>query len=56
MKGFVPSNSTSIYWNKIYNQLLVEFSCRKDQQTVIWNLWVGSQSHKCGCLCGTYPR
>ena len=53
LRGFVPSNSISVYWNKIYNQVLVESSCYKDQQTVIWNLWVRSQSHKRGCLYGT---
>ena len=53
LRGVVPSNQTSIYWNKIYNQALVEPSCcYKDWQLkVIWNLWVGSQSHKRGCLC-----
>jgi len=26
------------------------------QQLVIWNLWVGSQSHKCESFCSTNPR
>ena len=58
MRGVVPSNYTSIYRSKIYNQALVKPSCcYKDQQLkLIWNLWVRSQSHKCGCLCATNPR
>ena len=36
--------------------MLVESSCRKDQQVVIKNLWAGSQSYKRGCLCGANPR
>ena len=52
LKGSIPSNSTSIcqikrstiknWWNQVAteDQLL----------TVIWNLWVGSQSHKRGSL------
>ena len=53
LRDFVLSNYTSIYWNKIYNQVVIEPSCYyKDQQLrVIWKLWVGSQSHKRGCLC-----
>ena len=53
LRGFVPSNYTRIYWSKIYNQAVIEANCYyKDQQlNVIWNLWVGSQSHMCGCLC-----
>ena len=53
LSGVVPSNYTSIYQSKIYKQALVEPSCcYKDQQLkVIWNLWVGSQSHNRGYLC-----
>ena len=29
LRGFVPSNYTWIYWSKIYNQALVEHSCKK---------------------------
>ena len=29
LRGSVPSNSTSVYWNKIYNRVLVESSCCK---------------------------
>ena len=53
LRGFVPSNYTRIYRSKIYIQAVIEPNCcYKDQQLkVIWNLWVGSQSHMCGCLC-----
>ena len=34
----------------------MESSYYIDQQAMIWNLWVGSQSHKCGCLYATNPR
>ena len=46
LRGFVPSNYTSVYQSKIFNQVLVEPSCcHKDQQLrVIWNLWVRFQS------------
>ena len=27
-----------------------------DQQAMIWNLWVGSQSHKRECLCAANPK
>ena len=56
LRESVPSNSTSIYRNKIYNQVLVESNYCIDQQALIWNLWVGSQSHKYGCLCATNLR
>ena len=46
LRGFVPSNYTSVYQSKIFNQVVVEPSCcHKDQQLrVIWNLWMRSQS------------
>ena len=52
-RSFVPYNYTRVYRSKIYTQAVVEPSCcYKDQQLkVIWNLWVGSQSHMRGCLC-----
>ena len=34
----------------------MESSCYIDQQAVIWNLWVRSQSHKHGSLCAANPR
>ena len=58
LRDFVPSNYTSVYQSKIYNQAMVEPSCYyKDQQLrVIRNLWVGSQSHKRGCLCSSKSK
>ena len=58
LRDFVPSNYTSVYQSKIYNQAMVEPSCYyKDQQLrVIRSLWVGSQSHKRGCLCSSKSK
>ena len=42
LRGFVPSNSTSVYRNKIYNQVMVEYSCCKINkpwsETFEWDL------------------
>ena len=57
-RGVVPCNYTSVYWSKIYNQVLVEPSCcfKEQQVKVIWNFSMGSQSHKRGWCVAISPR